>query len=125
MAPAALEVALAVHDEIAGRIAQAAESLRQTQLERARYDAELARRRYLKVDPDHRLVADSLEAEWNGPPAPPRCPSARSMTGSATPTRDCSTTQARTRIRGLATDFPRVWNDPNHQRHSSASVWSA
>ncbi len=39
--------------------------LRRSQLERARYEAELARRRYLKVDPDNRLVADTLEADWN------------------------------------------------------------
>ena len=57
VAPAALEVALAVQDEIVGRI-EAADKLRRAQLERARYEAELARRRYLKVDPDHRLVAD-------------------------------------------------------------------
>jgi len=31
----------------------------------ARYEAELAKRRFIKVDPAHRLVADSLEAEWN------------------------------------------------------------
>jgi hypothetical protein len=64
VAPAALEVALAVQEEIAGRI-EAAEVLRRSQLERARYEAELARRRYLKVDPDNRLVADTLEADWN------------------------------------------------------------
>jgi hypothetical protein len=34
-------------------------------VERVRYEAELARRRYMRVDPDNRLVADSLEAEWN------------------------------------------------------------
>ncbi len=34
-------------------------------MERARYDAELARRRYLHVDPSNRLVADTLEADWN------------------------------------------------------------
>src|SRR5258705_5854089 len=38
---------------------------RQQQLERARYEAELKRRRFLKCDPDHRLVADALEADWN------------------------------------------------------------
>jgi len=26
---------------------------------------ELARRRYMNVDPDNRLVANELEAEWN------------------------------------------------------------
>jgi len=36
-----------------------------TKLERAQYEADLAQRRYLKVDPDNRLVATVLEAEWN------------------------------------------------------------
>ena len=64
VAPAAIEVALAVQDEIGGRIEQA-DGLRQQQLERARYEAELKRRRFLKCNPDHRLVADALEADWN------------------------------------------------------------
>lgn len=64
LSPASIEVALAVQQEITERI-QHAETLRQQQLERARYEAELARRRYLKVDPDNRLVADTLEADWN------------------------------------------------------------
>jgi DNA invertase Pin-like site-specific DNA recombinase/uncharacterized protein YndB with AHSA1/START domain/predicted DNA-binding transcriptional regulator AlpA len=34
------------------------------QLERARYEAGRAERRYLAVDPDHRLVARGLEADW-------------------------------------------------------------
>ena len=34
-------------------------------MERAQYEADLAQRRYLKVDPDNRLVASVLEAEWN------------------------------------------------------------
>jgi hypothetical protein len=34
-------------------------------LTRARYDAELARRRYINVDPANRLVADTLESDWN------------------------------------------------------------
>ncbi|WP_233889217.1 hypothetical protein [Paraburkholderia flagellata] len=62
--PAAIEVALAVEDEIAGRIEQA-NSMRLKQLERARYEAELARRRYMNVDPANRMVADTLEADWN------------------------------------------------------------
>ena len=43
VAPAAIEVALAVQEEIAQRLEQAA-ARRQTQLERARFEAELARR---------------------------------------------------------------------------------
>ena len=42
-----------------------ADRLRHQQVERAQYQADLAQRRYLRVDPDHRLVADSLEADWN------------------------------------------------------------
>jgi hypothetical protein len=34
-------------------------------VERARYEADLAQRRYMRVDPDNRLVATALEAEWN------------------------------------------------------------
>lgn len=33
--------------------------------ERARYEAQVAERRYKQVDPDNRLVASSLEKDWN------------------------------------------------------------
>jgi hypothetical protein len=36
----------------------------QQRLERAHYEAELAQRRYRRVDPDHRLVAVELERDW-------------------------------------------------------------
>ena len=62
--PAALEVALAVQEEIHVRIKEA-DRLRQAQVERARYETTLAQRRYMKVDPENRLVADTLETEWN------------------------------------------------------------
>jgi DNA invertase Pin-like site-specific DNA recombinase len=62
--PVALEVALTVQQELQSRC-QEADRLRQTQVERARYEANLAQRRYLQVDPDNRLVADTLEADWN------------------------------------------------------------
>jgi DNA invertase Pin-like site-specific DNA recombinase len=109
VAPAALEVALAVHDEIAGRIKKA-EQLRYTQLERARYDAELARRRYLKVDPDNRLVADTLEADWNA-----RLRTHDSLQQEHERQRKADqgllNEEARVRILSLSADFPRIWND--------------
>ena len=64
MQPMTLEVALAVQQEVEARITET-DTLRRKHVERAQYEAELARRRYMKVDPDNRLVADSLEAEWN------------------------------------------------------------
>lgn len=33
---------------------------------RASEEAELARRRFMQVHPDNRLVADTLEGDWNG-----------------------------------------------------------
>jgi Recombinase/Recombinase zinc beta ribbon domain len=62
--PVALEVALAVQDEIRRRLEEA-DRLRQAQVERARYEASLAQRRYMQVDPSNRLVANTLETEWN------------------------------------------------------------
>jgi DNA invertase Pin-like site-specific DNA recombinase len=64
MRPAQLEVSMAAFDQIA---AQARQLDRQWQLtlERARYEAELARRRFVAVEPENRLVARTLEREWN------------------------------------------------------------
>lgn len=109
VAPAAIEVALAVQDEIAQRIEQAA-ALRQSQLQRCRYEAELARRRYVKVDPDNRLVADALEAEWNE-----RLRQLDALQREHERQQQSDQTlldePARQRVADLAQDFPRVWND--------------
>ena len=64
LTPLALEVALTVQAEIEAR-ADEADAMRRSHVERARHRADLARRRYLAVDPGNRLVADSLEADWN------------------------------------------------------------
>lgn len=109
VAPAAIEVALAVQQEIAQRVQQAA-ALREAQLERGRYEAELARRRYLKVDPDNRMVADALEADWN---AKLRQLDALQREHEHQRAADDALLDeaARERIMALASDFPRVWND--------------
>jgi DNA invertase Pin-like site-specific DNA recombinase len=62
--PVTLEVALTVQQELQSRIDEL-DRLRRQHVERARYEAELAQRRYMRVDPENRLVADSLEADWN------------------------------------------------------------
>jgi len=59
-----IDIALAVHHELQTRLDEA-DRLRYRQVERCRYEADLARRRYSKVDPDKRYVAEVLEAEWN------------------------------------------------------------
>src|SRR6266540_3925799 len=64
LTPLAIQAALTVAEELVDRADQA-DRIRAAAVERARYQADLARRRYLAVDPQNRLVADSLEADWN------------------------------------------------------------
>lgn len=61
MTPLAIEVALTVRQELANR-SEEADRLRRQHVERAHYEADLAQRRFLKVDPDNRLVG-RLERE--------------------------------------------------------------
>jgi DNA invertase Pin-like site-specific DNA recombinase len=109
--PLALEVAIAVQEELQVR-ADEADRLRRQQVERTRYEAELAQRRYLRVDPDNRLVAESLEADWNH--------KLRALAAAqADYDRQCQedgrllSDQQRQEIASLAADFPRLWNDPD------------
>src|SRR5260221_1521976 len=62
--PEAIALVLAMQQEVVQR-AEEAQRLRHLQVERAQYEVDLAQRRYLRVDPDNRLVAQVLEAEWN------------------------------------------------------------
>src|SRR3981081_2239761 len=86
--------------------------MRAAHVERARYHADLARRRYLAVDPANRLVADSLEADWNttlrelGDAQQTYDKARQQHTGQLTDTQ-------RARISQLVTDLPAIWNDPN------------
>src|SRR5881394_3994533 len=64
LAPAAMQACLAAAAQLeAGHDAALAQHHRQ--VERARYNAARAERRYRAVDPDNRLVARGLETEWN------------------------------------------------------------
>jgi hypothetical protein len=71
----------------------------------------LARRRYMKVDPDNRLVADALEAEWND--------KLRLHADAAADYERRSREQVaaldadmRRRILDLAEQLPRIWQHP-------------
>ena len=109
MSPFALEVALSVQDELAARAGEA-DRLRHQQVERARYEAELSQRRYLRVDPDNRLVAATLEAEWN---SKLRALDAAQEDYERQREADALLDEEkRQRVLALATDFPRLWRDP-------------
>jgi hypothetical protein len=59
--PDALAQTLAVQDELVQR-AEEAQHLRHLHVERAPYEADLAQRRYLKVDPENRLVESRVRS---------------------------------------------------------------
>jgi len=109
--PMALQMTLAVQHELERRVDEA-DSLRHRQVERAQYEAELARQRYLHVDPGNRLVAESLEADWNARLRAldeARADYERQRAADRRVVDD----DERRRILALAADFPAVWNDPN------------
>lgn len=62
--PAQLQVSLATLAQLEDQARQV-ERQWQLRLERARYEADLARRRYLAIDPENRLVGRNLEKDWN------------------------------------------------------------
>ena len=64
LAPAGVEAALLAAERHEADHDAALEQWRR-QVERARYDAQRAERRYRAVDPENRLVARGLEAEWD------------------------------------------------------------
>jgi hypothetical protein len=110
MTPLALEVALTVQQELAARV-EDADRLRRQQVERARYDADVAQRRFLRVDPENRLVADALEAAWND--------RLRALAAAQEVYEQAREADARVvndaqraEILALASDFPRLWREP-------------
>jgi DNA invertase Pin-like site-specific DNA recombinase len=110
VSPLALEVTLGVQQELHARL-EHADALRRKAVERAQYDVDLARQRFMRVDPNNRLVADSLEADWNE--------KLRRLTEAQDQYRrqheaDAAalTDDQRQRILALAQDVPRLWRDP-------------
>lgn len=109
--PLALEVALQVQKELENRFNEA-DKLRRQQVERAEYEATLARRRFMKVDPDNRLVADTLEAEWNEKLRDLQDANDYYETHRHRESEKLKKTQQR-EVHKLAKDFPSLWK--NHK----------
>ena len=110
ISPMTLEVALAVQQELESRLEEA-DRLRQQQVERAHHEAELARQRFLQVDPGNRLVADVLEADWND-----KLRALQTAREQYEQQRQADhllfDEEKRRRIQSLTTDFPSLWRDP-------------
>ena len=81
------------------------------QVERARYQAERAERRYRKVEPENRLVARTLETEWEK--RLKELDAAEAELAQREQQRpDRLSDEQRERIRLLGSDLNRVWNVP-------------
>jgi hypothetical protein len=105
-----LELALSVQDQLTRRI-EREEAARHRQLELARRVADRKRQRFLNCDPDHRLVADTLEADWNE-----ALRQLDALQQQHQRQRQADTvhidSEVRARLLSLAENFPRAWNDP-------------
>jgi len=108
--PMAVQVALAVQQQIEARL-QEADQLRRQQVERARYQSESARQRYLLVDPLNRLVARSLEADWNEK-LRALAEAQDSYDRERQADQQVLSESRRQQLFSLVKDFPAVWNDP-------------
>jgi DNA invertase Pin-like site-specific DNA recombinase len=108
--PAALELSLATQADLR-RERERLERHWKQKLQRARYDVELAERRYQAVDPDNRLVAATLERRWEDLLRAERelqeehncfCQQALSQLSA----------EDEARITALASDIPALWQSP-------------
>ncbi len=107
MSPMVLEMAIEVQRELQLRADQA-DRLRHREVERAGYEADVARRRYLRVDPDNRLVADELENIWNDKLRAVQAAQEEYERRRRADGLSVDDAQ-RERISSLATDFPALW----------------
>ena len=98
-----------IFEEIRARKVEV-DRIHRARVERAREEAEMARRQYMLVRPENRLVAGAHEGQWN---------QKLTLLSQAedeyrTTKEDMSglTAEGRERIQALARDLPRVWKDP-------------
>src|SRR5262249_53074099 len=77
-------------------------------IERARYEAELAERRYEEVDPSNRLIASTLEKRWNDAMQRMADLEAELATFERQAMRSV-TEEQKQQILQLGRDFPRLW----------------
>ncbi|MBU1752153.1 MAG: recombinase family protein [Chloroflexi bacterium] len=106
--PAQLAVSLAALEQIEAR-AQQIDRQWQLRLERAQYEADLARRRFCAVEPENRLVARSLERDWNEKLAETQRLE-REYATVPRPAARLASPEERQRILALAQDLPTIWH---------------
>jgi DNA invertase Pin-like site-specific DNA recombinase len=110
LAQEAVEAALAVHEEL-GRQHEELAAVYRGRVERAKHEAAVAERQFLLVNPENRLVADTLEKRWNDSlRAVGEAEEAFAKWGRQHPAPVDG--QTRQQVNRLIEDFPAVWNHP-------------
>jgi DNA invertase Pin-like site-specific DNA recombinase len=108
--PAALELSLAAADDVQQERARLHQNWQQ-QVERARYEAERARRQYDAVEPENRLVVRELERRWEEALKEQRRVEEEYARFGRTQPAGLSASE-REHIRALAQDLPALWQAP-------------
>src|SRR5215469_12597764 len=111
--PPELELALAALAELESRD-QVLGRQWQMRIERAEYEAALAERRYLEVDPSQRLVASTLERRWNDALLQLEDLKKQAAEFRRQEAR-VATPEQKAKVLALAQDLPRVWHAPTTQ----------
>jgi DNA invertase Pin-like site-specific DNA recombinase len=105
--PVTVELALATLTDLEHRDHEIGAQWRM-RIERARYEADLAERRYEAVDPSNRLIASTLEQRWND--AMQRLHDLEAeLANFERQTMRAITAEQKQQIRRLAEDFPQLW----------------
>ena len=108
--PFALELALNIREELRLRHEEV-DLIRKQRINQIQYEVNLARRRYMNVDPQNRLVAATLEADWEK-----KFKQLRQAQQAYERQRDNDRTvldsQIREEIMSLSGNFEQLWNDP-------------
>jgi DNA invertase Pin-like site-specific DNA recombinase len=111
MTPAAVELALEIRKEIEAKYDEA-DRLRRRAVERTQIDADLAQRRFMLVDPNNRLVASTLEREWNDKLRAVAKAQEERERGQQEDRLAFDDT-IRDRLIAMTTDFKTLWRDPS------------
>jgi hypothetical protein len=110
LTPAGVKAALIAAESLETDHSAALEQWR-LQVERARYDAQRAERRYRQVEPEHRLVARGLEREWEEKLAALGAAEAELELREHQRPRTL-TAEEREQLLSLGADLGRVWSAP-------------
>ncbi len=108
LTPGAIEAALASAEQTTEETAATRQAL-ELELREARYEAGRAQRQYDAVEPENRLVADTLERRWNA--ALERVAALERRLAMLREAAPPPAAPDRTALLALAQDFPAVWAD--------------